>query len=212
MEDEEEYLIRADEQPTFYAKEALKESKAHKGDKKYFRDKIQSSNGLIEEYLTYEELNEYPRVYKDEIEAADTLPVIEDFVMFPIYKKKKKGSGKMVGSGKKLYRDNIMETKKRPDNLVKEVKKVVQKGNPVIVVNEFKKNDLGIVKGNIQTQEMPINRPDVSNVPLLRNKGKIGKAPLQSNYRYEGAGDAVHLRHRGFHTQNTKEFLESRYM
>ena len=209
--DEEEFLVRADEQPSPYAKMAVQESRQHKGDKKYFRDKIKDSNGLIEEYLTYEELNEYPRVYKDEIEAAETLPVIEDFVMFPIYKKKKKGSGRMLGRGKK-YRDNIMETKKRQDGLVKEVKKVVQKGNPVVVVNEFNKNDFGVVKGNVETQEMPINRPDVSNVPLLKNKGKIGKAPLQSNYRYEGAGNAVHLRHRGFHTQNTKEFLESRYM
>jgi len=215
IEDEEEFLVRADEQPNPYAKMAVKESTAHKGDKKYFRDKIKASNGLIEEYLTYEELNEYPRIYKDEIEAADTLPFIADFVMFPIYKKKKKGSGKMVGSGlsqsieKNIYTNSIMNTQERPDGLVKKVKKVVVKPTPVVIVNGFKKREFGTALGNKETQEMPINVPDVSIVPKLKNNGKTGLAPLQSKPRYEGAGA---LRNRGFHTQNTKEYIESRYM
>ena len=102
-----------------------------------------------------------------------------------------------------------MNTKERPDSLVKKVKKVVVKATPVVIVDDFKKRDFGTALGNKETQEMPINVPDVSIVPKLKNKGKVGLAPLQSKQRYEGAGN---LRNRGFHTQNTKEFIESRYM
>jgi hypothetical protein len=124
-------------------------------------------------------------------------------------KKKKKGSG-LLGSGiKKIYANSIMNTQERPDGLVKKVKKVVVKPTPVVIVDRFKKRDFGTAKGNGESQEMPINVPDVSIVPKLKNKGKVGLAPLQSKPRYEGAGN---LRNRGFHTQNTKEFLESRYM
>ena len=123
-------------------------------------------------------------------------------------KKKKKGSG-LLGSGiKKIYANSIMNTKERPDSLVKKVKKVVVKATPVVIVDDFKKRDFGTALGNKETQEMPINVPDVSIVPKLKNKGKVGLAPLQSKPRYEGAG----LRNRGFHTQNTREFIESRYM
>jgi hypothetical protein len=124
-------------------------------------------------------------------------------------KKKKKGSG-LLGSGiKKIYANSIMNTQERPDGLVKKVKKVVVKATPVVIVDDFKKRDFGTALGNKETQEMPINVPDVSIVPKLKNKGKVGLAPLQSKQRYEGAGN---LRNRGFHTQNTKEFIESRYM
>ena len=124
-------------------------------------------------------------------------------------KKKKKGSG-LLGSGiKKIYANSIMNTQERPDGLVKKVKKVVVKPTPVVIVDRFKKRDFGTAKGNGESQEMPINVPDVSIVPKLKNKGKVGLAPLQSKPRYEGAGN---LRNRGFHTQNTKEFIESRYM
>ena len=123
-------------------------------------------------------------------------------------KKKKKGSG-LLGSGiKKIYANSIMNTKERPDSLVKKVKKVVVKATPVVIVDDFKKRDFGTALGNKETQEMPINVPDVSIVPKLKNKGKVGLAPLQSKQRYEGAG----VRNRGFTTQHTKEFIESRYM
>ena len=124
-------------------------------------------------------------------------------------KKETKGSG-LLGSGiKKIYANSIMNTKERPDGLVKKVKKIVVKPTPVVIVDGFKKRDFGTALGNKETQEMPINVPDVSIVPKLKNKGKVGLAPLQSKPHYEGAGN---LRNRGFHTQNTKEFIESRYM
>jgi len=157
---------------------------------------------------------------EDDLEELEKKFKIEKFTILPerelssivenIIEKIKETKGSVLGSGrKKIYANSIMNTQERPDGLVKKVKKVVVKPTPVVIVDRFKKRDFGTAKGNGESQEMPINVPDVSIVPKLKNKGKVGLAPLQSKPRYEGAGN---LRNRGFHTQNTKEFIESRYM